>query len=128
MISACAPGELLSLLKRDTPPNSQSVMPSTRTPERRSRKTNSNLSDYPIPSFADLPARLTHELIEQEGAEIHGLGETALPPVPPAIGNAAASLGVRVTDLPMTAESVLNALDRIPSNTVLLGKEVAREA
>ena len=34
VIHACAPGELLSLLKRDTPPNSQSVIPSTRTPRR----------------------------------------------------------------------------------------------
>jgi CO/xanthine dehydrogenase Mo-binding subunit len=72
---------------------------------------NANLSDYQIPAFADLPAELTHELIEHEGAEIHGLGETALPPVPPAIGNALGSLGVHVTELPMTAETVLEAVD-----------------
>jgi CO/xanthine dehydrogenase Mo-binding subunit len=72
--------------------------------------TNANLSDYQIPSSADLPARLTHELIEKEGAEIHGLGETALPPVPAAIGNALRSLEVEVHELPVTAESVLNAL------------------
>ena len=77
---------------------------------------NANLSDYPVPSFADMPARLTHELIERDGAEIHGLGETALPPVPPAIGNAVASLGVHVTELPMTPERVL------ASNTVLLDR------
>jgi CO/xanthine dehydrogenase Mo-binding subunit len=77
---------------------------------------NANLSDYPVPSCADMPARLTHELIEREGAEIHGVGETALPPVPPAIGNAVASLGVPVTDLPMTPERVL------ASNTVLLDR------
>jgi CO/xanthine dehydrogenase Mo-binding subunit len=70
---------------------------------------NPNLSDYPIPSFADLPGKLTSELIEREGAEIHGLGETALPPVPPAIGNALASLGRSLTDLPMTPESVVSA-------------------
>ena len=51
----------------------------------------------------------THELIEREGAEAHGLGETALPPVPPAIGNALASLGVDVHELPMTPERVLEA-------------------
>jgi CO/xanthine dehydrogenase Mo-binding subunit len=70
---------------------------------------NANLSDYPLPSFADLPGRLTHELLEREGADVHGLGETALPPVPPAIGNAVASLGFAVTDLPLTPERVLAA-------------------
>jgi CO/xanthine dehydrogenase Mo-binding subunit len=73
---------------------------------------NANLSDYPIPSAADMPKRLTQELIEREGAEVHGLGETALPPVPPAIGNAVASLGVHVTDLPMTPERVVEAIER----------------
>jgi CO/xanthine dehydrogenase Mo-binding subunit len=72
---------------------------------------NPNLSDYEIPAFADLPGRLTHDLIEREGAEIHGLGETALPPVPAAIGNALGSLGLHVTELPMSAESVLRAVD-----------------
>jgi CO/xanthine dehydrogenase Mo-binding subunit len=73
--------------------------------------TNANLSDYNVPAFGDLP-RLTHELIERDGAEVHGLGETALPPIPPAIGNALASLGVHVTELPITAERVLEALER----------------
>jgi CO/xanthine dehydrogenase Mo-binding subunit len=72
---------------------------------------NANLSDYNLPAAGDMP-RLTHELIEREGAEVHGLGETALPPVPPAIGNALASLGVHVTELPITAERVLEALER----------------
>jgi CO/xanthine dehydrogenase Mo-binding subunit len=72
--------------------------------------TNANLSDYEIPSFADVP-RLTHDLIEQEGAEVHGLGETALPPVPAAIGNALVSLGLRVRELPVSAEAVLTAVD-----------------
>jgi CO/xanthine dehydrogenase Mo-binding subunit len=72
---------------------------------------NANLSDYSVPAAGDLP-RLTHELIEREGAEVHGLGETALPPVPAAIGNALASLGAHVTELPITAERVLEALER----------------
>ena len=72
--------------------------------------TNANLSDYQIPSFADMPA-LTHDLLEREGAEVHGLGETALPPVPAAIGNALASFGLRVRELPISAEAVLAAVD-----------------
>jgi CO/xanthine dehydrogenase Mo-binding subunit len=72
---------------------------------------NANLSDYNIPAAGDLPD-LTSDLVEREGAEIHGLGETALPPVPAAIGNALYSLGIHVTELPMSAEAVLNAIDR----------------
>jgi len=72
-----------------------------------------NLSDYLIPSFLDLPLELTHDLLERPGAEIHGVGETALPPVPAAIGNAVArALGVRLTELPLTPERVLRALRR----------------
>jgi CO/xanthine dehydrogenase Mo-binding subunit len=72
--------------------------------------TNANLSDYEIPSAADIPP-LTHDLLERESAEVHGLGETALPPVPPAIANALASLGLRVRELPVRAEAVLAAVD-----------------
>jgi CO/xanthine dehydrogenase Mo-binding subunit len=74
--------------------------------------TNANLSDYNVPSAGDLPTRFTHELIEREGAEAHGLGETVLPPVPAAIGNALHSLGIDVHELPMTPERVLEAIDR----------------
>jgi CO/xanthine dehydrogenase Mo-binding subunit len=59
----------------------------------------------------DMPATLSHELVEREGAEVQGLGETALPPVPPAIGNALYSRGIHVTELPISAESVLDAVD-----------------
>ena len=73
--------------------------------------TNANLSDYNVPSIGDLPKRFTHEIIEREGAEVHGLGETVLPPVPAAIGNALYSLGLDLHELPMTAERVLAAVD-----------------
>ena len=72
---------------------------------------NANLSDYNLPAPGDLPVRMTHEILEREGAEVHGLGETALPPVPAAIGNALRSLGLRMHELPMTAERVLAAVD-----------------
>ena len=71
--------------------------------------TNANLSEYNLPAAGDVP-RLTHELIERDGAEVHGLGETALPPVPAAIGNALASLDVhdRAAD---HRGAVLDAID-----------------
>jgi CO/xanthine dehydrogenase Mo-binding subunit len=73
--------------------------------------TNANLSDYNIPAMDDMPDTLSHELVEREGGEVQGLGETALPPVPPAIGNALYSLGIHVTELPISPERVLDAID-----------------
>jgi hypothetical protein len=75
------------------------------------RISGANLSDYNIPAMDDMPASLSHELVEREAAEVQGLGETALPPVPPAIGNALYSRGIHVTDLPISAERVLDAVD-----------------
>jgi len=76
------------------------------------RITNPNLSDYMIPSFEDTPPELTVHLLEPEGVtEVHGIGETALPPIRPAIGNAVSrAIGVRLFDLPITPERVLRAL------------------
>jgi CO/xanthine dehydrogenase Mo-binding subunit len=73
--------------------------------------TNANLSDYNIPAAGDLPESFSSDLLEREGAEVHGLGEIALPPVPPAIGNALYSLGIHLTDLPLSPEVVLQAID-----------------
>ena len=85
--------------------------------------TNANLSDYLIPSFLDLPADLSHGLLERPGADIHGLGETALPPIPAAVGNAVArAIGARVRELPLSPERVLRAIaardgEPIPEDT-----------
>ena len=67
---------------------------------------NPNLSDYNIASALDC-ASISHRVMEIPGAEVHGLGETAVPPVPPAIGNAVASLGYHPRRLPMTPERIL---------------------
>jgi CO/xanthine dehydrogenase Mo-binding subunit len=74
---------------------------------------NTNLSDYMIPSFKDVPADLTVHLLEPKGiTEVHGIGETALPPVRPAIANAICrAIGTRIFDLPITPEKVLRAID-----------------
>lgn len=76
------------------------------------RITNPNLSDYLIPSFEDIPTKVTVHLLEPEGVtEVHGIGETALPPVRPAIGNAVCrAIGARIFDLPLTPERILRAL------------------
>ena len=76
--------------------------------------TNPNLSDYMIPSFEDVPARLTVHLLEPHGvADVHGIGETAIPPARPAIGNAISrAVEIHFLDLPITPEKILRALER----------------
>lgn len=72
---------------------------------------NTNLSDYMIPSFLDIPERLESAALEVEGGEFHGIGEMTLPPVAPAVANAIYdAVGVRIRDLPITAERLLRAL------------------
>jgi CO/xanthine dehydrogenase Mo-binding subunit len=73
---------------------------------------NGNLGDYMIASIKDMPAHLDLTILEHpQPAEIHGIGETSLPPVMPAIGNAVyRATGVRITDLPITPEKVLRGL------------------
>jgi CO/xanthine dehydrogenase Mo-binding subunit len=73
--------------------------------------TNANLSDYNIPAMDDMPDALSHELVEREGGEVQGLGEGALPPLSAAISNATYSLGIHVTELPISPERVLDAVD-----------------
>jgi CO/xanthine dehydrogenase Mo-binding subunit len=73
--------------------------------------TNPNLADYPIPSIRDVPLDLVSVCIESEEGEMHGIGEMTLPPVAPAIANAIEdAIGVRIKDLPITAEKILRAL------------------
>jgi len=73
---------------------------------------NPNLSDYMIPSFLDVPRGFGQTMIEVPGSiDVHGLGETPLPAVAPAIANAVSqALGIRVTSLPITPERVLRLL------------------
>lgn len=73
---------------------------------------NRNLGDYTIPSFEDIPVSLKAGLLESEGVhDIHGVGETLLPPVMAAIGNAVCNAaGVRIKDLPITAEKLLRGI------------------
>ncbi|HYM18767.1 MAG TPA: xanthine dehydrogenase family protein molybdopterin-binding subunit [Micropepsaceae bacterium] len=76
--------------------------------------TNASFADYKIPGFRDIPLMET-ELVDAEqesgpfGAK--GVGETATFGVSPAIANAIEdAIGVRLTELPITAERVLRAL------------------
>ncbi len=75
-----------------------------------------SFAEYLIPTTVDLPA--TRVIILESGTGIgpfgaKGIGEPSLTPAAPAVANAvAAALGVRVRDLPLTPERVLETLDR----------------
>jgi CO/xanthine dehydrogenase Mo-binding subunit len=72
---------------------------------------NGNLGDYMIASFKDLPEIGVSAVEHLEANDIHGIGETSLPPVMPAIGNAVfRACGVRIQELPLTPEKVLRGL------------------
>src|SRR5438445_6209924 len=63
---------------------------------------NQNLGDYNVTSFNDIPWKLSSSALEHETSEeLHGIGETLLPPVMAAIGNAVYNaVGARIRDLP----------------------------
>jgi len=76
---------------------------------------NSNLVDYKVPTFADVPKEFHTVLVENEdGPGPHGargMGEGGLVSVAPAITNALArGFGIRIRDLPLTPERVWRAL------------------
>jgi len=73
-------------------------------------------SEYLIPTAKDLPK--TKAIILESGTGVgplgaKGIGEPSLTPAAPAVANAVAdAIGVRVHDLPITPERVLEALER----------------
>jgi CO/xanthine dehydrogenase Mo-binding subunit len=75
---------------------------------------NPNLAEYMIPSFLDVPTKLTTRMVEsgEEDAEPHGVGENATGPIPAAVAAAVyRAVGVRINEWPITPEKVLRALD-----------------
>ena len=78
------------------------------------RVTNPSFGEYKLPTMPDAPP-LTTVLVESPYGvgpyQIKGIGESPLTPVAPAIANAVAdAIGVRIRDLPITAEKVYRAL------------------
>jgi len=77
--------------------------------------TNASLADYKIPGIHDVPATMQNEMVDayQENGPFgaKGVGEIATFGVSPAIANAIDdAVGVRLTELPLTAEAVFRAL------------------
>ena len=80
------------------------------------RVTSAHFGDYKIPTIRDLP-ELRTVLVESDSGvgpyKIKGIGENPNIPVAAAIANAVEdAVGVRIRDLPITAEKVLAALKK----------------
>jgi CO/xanthine dehydrogenase Mo-binding subunit len=78
------------------------------------RVTSVSFGDYKVPNIKDIPALQTVLLASESGPgpyNARGIGENPVGPVAPAIANAVAdAVGVRIRDLPITAEKVYRAL------------------
>ena len=78
---------------------------------------NATFLDYLLPSIHDHPNEFRSVLVETPHPDgpfgAKGMGEAALPPMAPAIGNAIANAlnGVRVRDLPVKPEKILTAIE-----------------
>ena len=92
--------------------------------DERGQLLNQNLGDYNIPSFDDIPWKLSPMGLEHRRSdELHGIGETLLPPVMAAIGNAVYNaVGARIRDLPMSAEKVLRELGDVSVSPCFLNR------
>jgi CO/xanthine dehydrogenase Mo-binding subunit len=79
------------------------------------RVESANFGDYKIPNMKDIPELKTVVLASESGPgpyNARGIGENPVGPVAPAIANAVAdAVGVRIRDLPITAEKVYQALE-----------------
>jgi carbon-monoxide dehydrogenase large subunit len=77
---------------------------------------NSNFLDYMLPSMEDHPQEFSSFVVETPHPEgpngAKGVGEAALPPVAPALGNAIANAlgGIRIRDLPIRPDKIIAAL------------------
>ena len=78
------------------------------------RVTTANLGEYKVPNIHDVPQLRTTFVHSHEGAspfQSKEIGESAISQVAPAIANAVYdAVGVRIMDLPLTAEKVFRAL------------------
>jgi CO/xanthine dehydrogenase Mo-binding subunit len=77
--------------------------------------TNASLADYKIPGMHDLPSSMEGVYVGHEQSNgpfgAKGVGESSMFCISPAIGNALDdAVGVRLTELPITPETVLRAI------------------
>ena len=73
-----------------------------------------HFGEYKIPTVKDIPPLETTIIASDQGVgpyNVKGIGENPITPVAPAIANAIEdAVGVRIRDLPITAEKIYTAL------------------
>jgi len=84
---------------------------------RDGQLTNNSLAEYKIPTLLEMPREFVNEYVEsyQTGGPFgaKGAGESSTIALSPAIGNAVAdAIGIHLTDLPLTPETIFRALQR----------------
>jgi CO/xanthine dehydrogenase Mo-binding subunit len=83
-------------------------------PVQEGRVQVANFGEYKIPTIKDIPALKTVIVASSEGVgpyNVKGIGENPISPAAPAIANAIEdAVGVRIKDLPITAEKIYAAL------------------
>jgi xanthine dehydrogenase molybdenum-binding subunit len=76
--------------------------------------TNASFADYKIPTIRDIPAAtpiIVEKNYDSEPYGAKGVGEMSVFGIAPAVANAVARLtGVRIKDLPITAEKLLDQM------------------
>lgn len=78
----------------------------------RKATTSIDWSSYPILRFESVPDEIAVHVIDRPEERFLGTGEAAQGPTAAAIGNAIRNaVGIRMTDLPLTREKVMAALD-----------------
>ena len=89
-------------------------------PVQEGRVEVANFGEYKIPNIQDIPPLKTVIVESASGVgpyKVKGIGENPISPVAPAIANAIEdAVGVRIRDLPLTAEKVYAALARSRSD------------
>ena len=85
---------------------------------RDGEMVNGSPLQYRLPLLGDIPEEFKSMMVENgdgpgpQGSK--GMGQTAISPIAPAVGNAIyEAIGVRITDLPITAEKVLRGLGKL---------------
>jgi putative selenate reductase molybdopterin-binding subunit len=80
------------------------------------RITNASFADYKIPTMRDIPAAepiIVEKAYASEPYGAKGVGEMSVFGIAPAIANAIArATGVRIKELPMSAEKLLEQLNK----------------
>ena len=78
----------------------------------RIRVTSIDWSAYPIMRFANVPRAVDVHIIDQPGAPFLGVAEAVQGPTGAALANAIRdAIGLRLYDLPLSAERIRNALN-----------------